>query len=105
MNTDLWEKVLGYASNKKYFESKGLILDKLLRKKVAEKFIINKFLEAWIVRNQDDPLDILEDMLLKYSLWEMNAREYNNKDLIELYDVYVKTLLGVKNYIKKELSI
>ena len=44
-------------------------------------------------------------MLLKYSIWEMNAREYNNKDLIELYDIYVKTLLGVKNYIKKELLI
>lgn len=105
MNMDLFEKVLGYANAKKYYAPRGLLLERMLRKKVAEKFIINKFLETWIVRNQDDPMDILDDLILKYSLWEINAKQYDNKQLLDLYSIYIKTLIGVKNYIKKELQL
>ena len=77
--------------------------DKILYKKITEKFIINKFLETWIQRNQDDPIDILDDMLLKYSVWERSAIDKNNSELIKIYNTYTKTLIGIKNFILKEM--
>lgn len=106
MDFELWSRVLWYTSNVKYcMPENGYIPDKILRKKVAQSFIIDKFLCRWIDRNQDDPIDIIDSMLLKYSMWESNARAYNNKDLIEIYDIYTKTLTGVKNFILKEMKI
>ena len=106
MDFELWSKVLEYASNVKYCMSKnGYIPDKILRKKVAQSFIIDKFLYQWMDRNQDDPIDIIDSMILKYSMWESNARAYNNTDLIEIYDIYTKTVSGVKNFILKEMKI
>lgn len=106
MNFELYSRVLWYTSNVKYCIPKnGYIPDKILRKKVLQSFIINKFLYIWMDRIQDDPIDIIDSMILKYSMWENNARAYNNKDLMEIYDVYTKTLTGVKNFILKEMKI
>lgn len=104
MNIDLWERVLWYASYKKYYIPEIPLSDKILYKKVAEKFIINKFLETWIQHNQDDPIDILDGMLIKYSIWERSAIEKNDNELIKVYDIYTKTLTGIKNFILKEIS-
>lgn len=106
MDFELWMRVLRYTNNVKYcMPENGYIPDKILRKKIERSFIVDKFLRNWIDRNQDDPIDIIDSMLLKYSIWESNARAYNNKDLIEIYDIYTKTLTGVKNFILKEMKV
>lgn len=102
MNFDLWEQVLHYTTNKKFSIPKTYIPNKVLKRKVTEKFVMNKFLETWIGRSEDNPIDILDDMLLKYYIWEENAKETNNQHLLDIYDIYIKTLIGVKNYILKE---
>lgn len=103
MNFDLWEKVLWYTNCKKYYIPKTILSDKLLYKKVVEKFVINKFLETWIQQNQKDPVDILDEMILKYSIWEESAINRNNNELVKIYSTYIKTLTGLKKFILKEM--
>ena len=103
MDFDLWEKVLWYTNNIKYYvPQKALLSDKILFKKVSEKFIVNKFLETWLNYDHKDPSDILYDMILKYSIWRCNALNNNNDKLFNIYESYVKTLTGLKNFIEKE---
>lgn len=106
MDFELWTKVLWYTNNIKHCISKnGYIPDKILHKKVAQTFIIDKFLYYWIDRSRDDPIDILDELILKYSVWECQAKLYNNKDLINIYNIYTKTLSSVKNFILKEIKL
>ena len=105
MNSSLFEKVLYYVNNIKYkLPIKSYISNKILRKRIAEKFVINKFLMKWMDQIKDDPIDILDDMLTMYYLWETNAIANNNKELLELYSIYIKALLDIKNYIIKEIN-
>lgn len=104
MNFILWEKVFAYTSEIKYhIPEKGYLPDKVLRKKVTESFICNKFLTDWINHSTDDPIDILDRMLLNYSLWEEEAIIHNNKELIEIYNIYIKTLNNIRKYIINNL--
>lgn len=103
MNFELWEKVFYYTTTIKYpLQNNKYISDKILKKRVMQTFIVNKFLNRWIDHNQDDPIDILDDMLLTYYIWKNNAIENNNQDLIMIYDIYIKTLISIKNFIEKE---
>lgn len=105
MNFDLWEKVFKYTTTIKYpLHDNKYMSDKILKKRVMQTFIVNKFLCRWIDHNQDDPIDILDDMLMTYYMWEDNAINKNNQDLIKIYDVYTKTLIGIKNFIEKEMK-
>ena len=105
MNYELWEKVFTYSNSIKYPLSNNVYMpDKILKKRVMQIFIVNKFLCEWIDHNQDDPIDILDDMILTYYIWENNAIENNNQDLIRIYNIYTKTLISIKNFIKKEIK-
>lgn len=105
MDFELWKKVLWYTNCKKYYIPKGPLSDKILFKKVSEKFIINKFIEKWSNKINDDPIEIIDAMILNYSIWEQGAIEKNNDELIKIYDTYIKTLFGIKNFIIKETKI
>lgn len=102
MNFDLWYKVLKYSCELKYpMPSRFVpVPDRILFKRVCERFIINKFLEKWLDNPEADAEDILDGMLLFYSMYQNYARERNEKELVNLYDIYIKTLIGIKNQIK-----
>ena len=105
MNFNLWEKVFNYTNTIKYpLNNNKYMSDKMLKKRVMEIFIVNKFLCRWIDHHNDDPRDILDDMLMTYYKWEDNAVYNNNQDLIKIYNIYTKTLIGIKNFIEKEMK-
>ena len=104
MNFYLWEKVFNYTNTIKYPLNNKYMSDKILKKRVMEIFIVNKFLCRWIDHSEDDPRDILDDMLMSYYKWEDNAVYNNNQDLLKIYSVYTKTLISIKNFIEKEMK-
>lgn len=102
-NDRLWYCILNYTTGlKNNIDNALYISDKMLKKKVAEVFIINKFLERWSNDILEDPLTIIDDLIINYSMWENNAVYNNNKDLLDIYTIYIKTLNSIKNYIIKE---
>jgi len=106
MNYELWKKVFTYTNNIKYPLNNNVYMsDKVLKKRVMQNFVVNKFLCRWIDHNQDDPIDILDDMLLNYYMWGNDAIEKNNQDLIRIYDIYTKTLISIKKFIEKEMKL
>lgn len=107
MDFDLWEKVLWYTNCQKYnLVNKSFISDKVFKTKCAEKYVINKFLYAWIDRPDADPFDILDNLIFTYCLWKTDAINYEkNESLVDLYNIYIKTLINIKNYMKKELKL
>lgn len=102
MDDRLFEKTLGYINYEKYYIPRGYLSEKILYRKVAQKFILDKFLNKWMDNSLDDPVDIIDDMLLKYYGWINDATIDNNLNLLKTYDIYVKTLNELKNYIIKE---
>lgn len=102
MNDKVFNDILAYISCETRPSFRVYIPDKILYKNVAKKFILQKFLAKWLDNPLDDPINIIDNMLLNYYMWESTARENNNNELIELYGVYVKTLIKLKSYIIKE---
>jgi len=101
MNEVLFEKVLTYITYEKSIPTSIYIPDKIFYKMICRKFILNKFLEKWMVDISNDPIDIIDSMLMNYYYWEDCAIKDNN-EIIDLYDIYIRNLLKLKKYIIKE---
>ena len=63
------------------------------------------FLNKWVSSPDSDPLDILENMILLYFLYQKNAGQTNRLKLYAFYTEYIRTLISIKNLIKKETTI
>ena len=106
MDSLLFDKVLNYVCYVKCkCLSNSFISDKVLYKKMTENFIINKFLHKWMDDRETDPMDIIDDMLLKYWLLYSYARQYNDQPLQDLYITYIKALENIRDYIRKEQKL
>lgn len=103
MNEVLFENILAYITYEKNIPS-IYVPDRLLYIKTSRKFILDKFLNKWTDDISQDPIDIIDSMLMRYYSWEDESIRNNNKDLFDLYDIYIKALLKLKKYINKENS-
>lgn len=102
MDQALFNKVFNYICKEKDLSSRCYISDKILYRKVAKGFILDKFLNKWLDDPLADPIDIIDDMTLKYYMWENAAATNNNTELIKTYEIYIKILLNLKTFIVKE---
>lgn len=70
--------------------------------KSIKQHVSEIFLDKWINYPDQDPIDILDNMILLYFLYEKNAELNNQIKLLIVYSTYIRTLIFIKNLIKKE---
>lgn len=104
MNSELWNKILVYSSRiEESIYAKIYMPKKVIQKKSMQVFILNIFLEKWSNNPCEDPVDILDGMLLYYINLENNVKSKKIQLLTEMYSVYIKTLTNVRKIIIKEI--
>ena len=103
MDSVLFEKTLRFV-NKRFGINDVIILsNRVLYLKVIKWHVCNLFIQKWMDNITRDPIDILDDLILKYTLLERQAIHNKNNNGILIYDTYSKTLISIKNYILKEI--
>ncbi len=73
----------------------------VFKKKSFEYGIAEKFITTWLDAPTKDPIDILDNMIMEYAFKLKKVEK--NKELLVIYNSYIKILTNIKNYILKEI--
>lgn len=84
------------------YEPKDIYSKDIFKIKCFEQNIAQKFIVYCFDHINDDYEDILDLWILDYSIKKKMIK--NNKDLILIYNTYIKILNNIKNYIQKEFK-
>lgn len=102
MDNILFDRIRMLLQDKYFIPSNILYPKDMLYVKALRQYVCEKFLETWSNRCKD-PIDVIDDMIITYSNWEMESRNHNNKDLEFMYRTHCDTLQSIKKIIMKEL--
>lgn len=99
MYLELWDKTYKYISSNKFANFNIFVSKKILFENSLKKYIAYSFLSKWYDNLNTSPIDILDNMLMNYYISNKNLGESAKK----VFDIYIKGLLIIKNFIEKEL--